>query len=128
MGNFFSFFELFFLFYVQKPEAHLQIRMLLFQEVAKRRLERIEKEMEEAATRRHGASSPTAEGGTEEVKLKKKNIDRVEVDPSAVEDQDHEEGEDDYGEVNEAANLEGGEGRRKRKTKKRRRYRRKGRT
>ena len=102
--------------------------MLLFQEVAKRRLERIEKEMEEAATRRHGASSPTAEGGTEEVKLKKKNIDRVEVDPSAVEDQDHEEGEDDYGEVNEAANLEGGEGRRKRKTKKRRRYRRKGRT
>ena len=101
---------------------------LLFQEVAKRRLERIEKEMEEAATRRHGASSPTAEGGTEEVKLKKKNIDRVEVDPSAIEDQDHEEGEDDYGEVNEAANLEGGEGRRRRKTKKRRRYRRKGRT
>ena len=127
MGNFFSFFELIFFILCSKA-LYLQIRMLLFQEVAKRRLERIEKEMEEAATRRHGASSPTAEGGTEEVKLKKKNIDRVEVDPSAIEDQDHEEGEDDYGEVNEAANLEGGEGRRKRKTKKRRRYRRKGRT
>ena len=127
MGNFFSFFELIFFILCSKA-LYQQIRMLLFQEVAKRRLERIEKEMEEAATRRHGASSPTAEGGTEEVKLKKKNIDRVEVDPSAIEDQDHEEGEDDYGEVNEAANLEGGEGRRKRKTKKRRRYRRKGRT
>ena len=127
MGNFLSFFELIFFILCSKA-LYLQIRMLLFQEVAKRRLERIEKEMEEAATRRHGASSPTAEGGTEEVKLKKKNIDRVEVDPSAIEDQDHEEGEDDYGEVNEAANLEGGEGRRKRKTKKRRRYRRKGRT
>ena len=101
--------------------------MTYFQEVAKRRIERIEREMEEAATRRHGASSPTAEGGgAEEVKLKKKNIDRVEVDPSAVEDQAEEEGEDDYGEVNEV-NLEGGgEGRRKRKTKKRRRYRRQG--
>ena len=103
---------------------------------AKRRLEAIEREMEEAATRRLGSSSP-ADRAADDDKIKRTKIDREDAVEGDEDDLDREfEVSLDYGEdEEEEAGGSGDEGKDKKPGKRgsrkkagRRRYRRKGET